>query len=220
MLPKKILAVDIADALREKILSMELAPGTHLTESVLAKAYATSRTPIREALSLLEGEGLVRIIPFKGAAVSKITEKDIRNYSEIHGLLLSYVLEKVAKKIPDTAIADMEKLVERLKAQFEAKYYTGMVQTHNALYERFLKYCDNERLAAMVQAVSSPQHRFRVIMSQTENLDDCLDYYNDVIEAFKKKDSRMAAYHAAKYAGMSAVRIRQKVQEKAAKHKK
>lgn len=216
---KKILAVDIADTLREKILSGELVPGARLTESALARAYATSRTPIREALSLLDGEGLVKILPFKGATVSRISDKDIRNYSEIHGLLLSYVAEKVAKKIPDSAIAEMERLIDKLKAQFETKYYSGMVQTHNALYERFLKYCGNERLAAMVKAVTSPQQRFRVIMSQTESIDDCLDYYKEIIDAFRKKDSRKAAYHAARYAGVTAVSIRRRVHEKATKNK-
>ena len=73
--------------LREAILKGDLAPGERLMEIKLANQLGVSRTPIREAIRKLELEGLVVMVPRKGAEVAKITEKDLRDVLEVRASL-------------------------------------------------------------------------------------------------------------------------------------
>ena len=77
----------VFNTLRQAILRGELAPGERLMEIQLADKLGVSRTPIREAIRKLELEGLVVMIPRKGAEVARITEKDMRDVLEVRGTL-------------------------------------------------------------------------------------------------------------------------------------
>ncbi|MDR0852921.1 MAG: GntR family transcriptional regulator [Clostridiales Family XIII bacterium] len=72
-------SIDLAEKIRIEILSERLIPGTKLTETALAEDYGVSRTPIREALKNLEAEGLIEMIPNRGAFVVGLSEDDIRD---------------------------------------------------------------------------------------------------------------------------------------------
>ena len=70
----------VTEILRDAILSGQLAPGSVLVERELAERLGVSKTPVREALSLLDHEGLVQTVPRKGYFVSPITVQDVHNY--------------------------------------------------------------------------------------------------------------------------------------------
>ena len=81
----------VFNTLRQAILMGELAPGERLMEIQLAEKLGVSRTPIREAIRKLELEGLVLMIPRKGAEVAKISEKSLRDVLEVRrSLAVSY----------------------------------------------------------------------------------------------------------------------------------
>ena len=73
----------VFNTLRQAILKGELEPGERLMEVQLANKLGVSRTPIREAIRKLELEGLVRMVPRKGAEVASITEKDMKDENEV-----------------------------------------------------------------------------------------------------------------------------------------
>ena len=73
----------VFQTLRRAILMGELEPGERLMELALTEKLGVSRTPVREAIRMLEKEGLVEMIPRKGAAVSRITEKDLQDVLEV-----------------------------------------------------------------------------------------------------------------------------------------
>ena len=77
----------VFNTLRQAILTGELKPGERLMELHLAKRLGVSRTPIREAIRMLELEGLVTMIPRKGAEVSRISRQDISDVLEVRGSL-------------------------------------------------------------------------------------------------------------------------------------
>jgi len=73
---KRTYTSTLIDVLYELIQNLELTPGTRLTEAALAKRFGVSKTPVREALMLLEREGLVTIVPHAGATVTWLTLED------------------------------------------------------------------------------------------------------------------------------------------------
>ena len=90
--------------LREAILKGNLAPGERLMEIQLANQLGVSRTPIREAIRKLELEGLVIMIPRRGAEVARITEKDLKDVLEVRTSLEELAISLACERISDASV--------------------------------------------------------------------------------------------------------------------
>ncbi len=100
-------AEQTADALRRKIVAGELPEGHQLIQDALAAEFGVSRIPVREALAQLKGEGLVRIVPHKGAVVSELSIAEISELFMLRVLLEPILLKK---SIPKLTPADFWRL--------------------------------------------------------------------------------------------------------------
>ena len=98
----------VFNTLRQAILKGELEPGERLMEIQLADRLGVSRTPIREAIRKLELEGLVLMIPRKGAEVAKISEKSLRDVLEVRRSLEELAIELACQRMSDSDIEDLE----------------------------------------------------------------------------------------------------------------
>ena len=97
----------VFETLREAILKGVLAPGQHLMEMQLANQLGVSRTPVREAIRMLELEGLVNMIPRKGARVAAISEKSLSDVLEVRRAMEELSVRLACKRMDHK---DMEKL--------------------------------------------------------------------------------------------------------------
>lgn len=120
------------DTLRHAILSGELKPGTALTETDLARQLGVSRAPIREALRILNSEGLVESIPYHGTTVRRLTKTDIEEIYGMRSLLETYALECVIKN-PEADLQRLRDIVERMISAGDA----GDIIAVNALDRDF-----------------------------------------------------------------------------------
>ncbi|OYP00182.1 GntR family transcriptional regulator, partial [Lachnotalea glycerini] len=91
----------VFNTLRQAILKGELLPGERLMEIQLAQRLGVSRTPIREAIRKLELEGLVTMVPRKGAEEAKITEKSLRDVLEVRKALEELAMQIACDKVTD-----------------------------------------------------------------------------------------------------------------------
>ena len=91
----------VFNTLRQAIITGEFAPGERLMEIALANRLGVSRTPVREAIRKLELEGLVVMIPRKGAEVARITEKDLRDVLEVRCSLEELAAELAAERMDE-----------------------------------------------------------------------------------------------------------------------
>ena len=98
----------VFNTLRQAIITGEFAPGERLMEISLANRLGVSRTPVREALRQLELEGLVRIIPNRGAFVEGITKEDVKDIYEIRARLEGLCAKWAADRITKDQIAELE----------------------------------------------------------------------------------------------------------------
>ena len=105
----------VFNTLRQAILRGELQPGERLLEIHLANKLGVSRTPIREAMRKLELEGLVLMIPRKGAVVAEITEKSLRDVLEVRKALEELAVKLACEKIQDEEIDELKDLLDRQK---------------------------------------------------------------------------------------------------------
>ena len=183
----------IADALRTALVKGDLKPGQRVQEVEIALQYQTSRTPVREALRQLEAEGFVHIRPRRGAVVSPITVRDIKEFYDLKGLLESYAAERSAAYISDDEIKRMERLNTELESAYKASDIQQIIQVHNAFHDVFINACGNERLSALIQNLVKQYQRFRIALSHTSSVEDSFEIHKEIIEAFKERDGEKAA---------------------------
>ena len=104
LLTPKPLYIEVAELIRQRIYSRELEPGSWVDEMKMVEEFGISRTPLREALKVLASEGLVTIKPRRGAYVTEISEKDLRDVYHLLSLLESDAAAVVAQNASATEI--------------------------------------------------------------------------------------------------------------------
>ena len=105
----------VFNTLRQAILKGELEPGERLMEIQLAERLGVSRTPIREAIRKLELEGLVLMIPRKGAEVAKISARSLRDVLEVRRALEELAIELACQRMSEEDVGNLQKAQEDFK---------------------------------------------------------------------------------------------------------
>ncbi|MCM8731625.1 GntR family transcriptional regulator [Hephaestia sp. GCM10023244] len=150
-------AVDSAyRAIREGILAGTFAQGSHITARQLAEATGLSRTPVREAMRQLDAEGLISLIPNRGAFVASWTENEIEQIYELRVLLESFAAQVAAQRIDDSQRAELQALSDEMNAL--VAQHPVNVEAIAAVNDRFhkgvLEACGNPRLRDLLGAIT------------------------------------------------------------------
>lgn len=154
----------VAETLRTKIINNDLAPGSHLLESELVDLLGVSRTPIREALVLLEARGLIEIRPRHGIRVRHLTIEDME---EIYDILIELEPLAAAKAAeaghPEERFVVVEGCLGRMEAALEVSDRAAWAEADNAFHRELLALSGSRRLVAAVEVFSDQVHRARMI---------------------------------------------------------
>ena len=136
-LKPRALYQDVAERLRQQIFARELEPGSWIDEQRLSAAYGISRTPLREALKVLETEGLVTIKVRRGAYVTEMSHDDVAQVYHVLALLESDAAATVAATATDSERASLAALHERLEAARAERdaFFAVNERFHTALLE-------------------------------------------------------------------------------------
>ncbi len=109
-IPRQALHQEVATRLRQRIIEGELAPGAKLNERELSERLQVSRTPLREAVKMLAAEGLVELLPNRGAVVAQMSEQDVIDTFEVIAGLEGMSGELAAKRITEEELAEIRAL--------------------------------------------------------------------------------------------------------------
>jgi DNA-binding GntR family transcriptional regulator len=118
-IPRQSLAAAVVERLREKILNGELSEGEQLRQETIAAEYDISRIPVREALSHLAGEGLVKIVGNRGAVVSALSPDEIGQLFETRAVLESYILRQAIPNITEQDLQRAEDILVHYEQSLE-----------------------------------------------------------------------------------------------------
>lgn len=139
--------------LREQILQRQLKPGEKIAIESVANSLGVSRTPVINALKLLEGDGLVEILPRRGTIVSQLTARDIKELFEIRLLIEIYAAEQLfASGRFDELLEEIEYYLDKMeKSVTEDKYvnYEEFITSDRDLHARLVDMVENHRLVNM-----------------------------------------------------------------------
>ncbi len=120
-LTPRALYQEVAELLRQRIFSRELEPGSWIDELKIAEEFGISRTPLREALKVLAAEGLVTMKVRRGAYVTEVSEKDLRDVYHLLSLLESDAAGVVAAQATPAQINELQALHDQLEAAVSDK---------------------------------------------------------------------------------------------------
>lgn len=128
----------MAKLLRLRITEGEIKPGERLNELVLAAELRVSRSPIREALALLAGEGLVRIAPYRGAFVTELSKERLADLLDFRIALEQFAIRRIIDRAEARDFDRLEALVSTLRKRTRAKDFSGAVEADLELHEEII----------------------------------------------------------------------------------
>ncbi|MBQ8802394.1 MAG: GntR family transcriptional regulator [Tyzzerella sp.] len=183
----------VFNTLRQAILRGELKPGERLMEIQLANKLGVSRTPIREAIRKLELEGLVLMIPRRGAEVAEITEKSLRDVLEVRRALEELSVQLACERITEEQIQELKEVAKEfegvLKSGDVTEYAEVDVKFHDIIYHA----TDNQRLIQLLYNLREQMYRYRVEYLKREEVhEQILEEHNYIIEMIEKGDRERA----------------------------
>lgn len=151
----------VFNTLRQAILTGELKPGERLMEIHLADRLGVSRTPIREAIHKLEREGLVTIIPRRGAEVAQITEKSMNDVLEVRRALDALCVELACDRITEEGLENLKTACDNFEQCVKTKDIKKIAQADVALHDIIVQATGNQRLIQLVNNLSEQMYRYR-----------------------------------------------------------
>ena len=185
----------VYNTLRKAILRGEFQPGERLMEIMLANRLGVSRTPVREAMRQLENDGLVIMIPRKGAQVAKITRQELYDVLEVRKSLEILAVERACERITPEQMKRLEEAEEAFSDLRETDDITAIAEADVMFHDVIYEATGNRRLIQILSNLREQMYRFRVEHLKNRNGRQALtDEHRAIMEAVLKGDSEKASY--------------------------
>lgn len=203
-LPRKRLdTIEAYHTLRESIVYGVLKPGERLVEERIAHQLGVSRTPIREALAMLETEGLVKSIPKKGTMVRAFTPTEVKELYDLRILLEGYAAQQAAQFITPDELDQLQSLYEEMEACIRSDWHSDEIRSekvrfltskNNQFHHIIIQASRNSQLLALIpQVVELPLIFRSFFWYSKEQLIQSNHHHAQLIEAMRRQDAQTAA---------------------------
>jgi DNA-binding GntR family transcriptional regulator len=190
-LTPRALYEEVAELLRQRIFSRELAPGSWIDELKLAEEYGISRTPLREALKVLATEGLVTMKVRRGAYVTEVNEKDLTDVYHLLSLLESDAAGVVAAKATPAQISTLQDLHNELEKATgnRERFFELNEQFHMRLLEIADNRWRNQMVADLRKVMKLNRHNS---LLKSGRIDESLAEHRAIMQALAERNVELA----------------------------
>ena len=187
----------VFETLRDAIIKQVLKPGERLMEIQLADEMGVSRTPVREAIRKLELEGLVVMVPRKGAYVAGVSMKDIHEVYEVRAALEMLAVSLAAERITDEELDALERQVLReseAEANADEHSLDNIIYIDSSFHDIIYQAAHNQRLVQFVNILQEQLQRFRAAsLSRPGRSKTALEEHKQIVEALAERNGELAA---------------------------
>lgn len=152
----------VFNTLRQAIVQGEFQPGERLMEVTLANKLGVSRTPVREAIRMLELEGLVVMIPRKGAEVARITVRDLKEALEVRMAIEALSVSLACERIDEEGKKELKQVCIAFREAVSSKLVPAIVEGDEAFHNTIYKASKNQKLITLAQNLREQVYRYRV----------------------------------------------------------
>jgi DNA-binding GntR family transcriptional regulator len=162
----KLLSRAVADWLADRIISGQEEPGARLAETKLAELAGVSRSPVREALRLLAGEGLVELVPRLGAQVAQVSPADVRDLYACRMLLEPAAARLAVRALEPDDIAELDAVRKAMEAAVGSDDGQRFLSENIAYFRLLLAHCPNGTMRDLVELTWSRAARYWSIFAR------------------------------------------------------
>ncbi len=191
----KGLADEVYDVIFNKLMLLEISPGSRITVDNLVRELGVSHTPIREALGRLEGEGLVEKAHFVGySAAPQISRKRFDELYELRLLLEPYAARHAAMNMDDAALARLKEIAASMSAlgsNNQRMHYSSFARLDAVFHDEMMAIAGNQLVRDTLSHLHTHFHIFR-LMFQARVTEEALNEHVAILRAFEQKSGTAA----------------------------
>lgn len=199
----------LVERIRDMIIGGDLASGTRIHEGQLGVALGVSRTPLRESLKFLASEGLIDLVPGRGAVVHQLTPKDVRNMLDVIGALEILAGRLACRNASDQGITEVRGIHDRMMALYADRQRLEYYKHNQAIHSAIARLSDNEFLISSHDAIQSRLKRIRFIGNEApENWAGAVREHIEMIAALERRDEDTLAEVLGRHLEQTWIRVR------------
>lgn len=185
------LRVQVADRLRSAILSGRLKPGTGLVETALAEQMNVSRAPIREAIQILENDGLVETIAYKGKRVKPLTAREVEETYSLREVFEVMAVQRIL--VNGASLDTLRAHCDEMTAAAAADDFTALVVADEAFHHALIRLADHDLLLASWKSLYLRIHQIMALRNRDErNLSEVASNHPPIVQALTDGDAALA----------------------------
>jgi len=189
LLARESTASRVAAVLRERIVAGAAAPGSRIIELEVARQLGVSRSPVREALLRLSEEGLVAILPYRGAIVVPLQQRRFVELTEFRLALEYFALERLVERNDPLAVSRLQKRVAALRSALRAGNRERIVSEDLALHRELVATADNALLERAYDGLLAQIRLYiGVTSARYERAEDLAVEHDAVLAAVRRRD--------------------------------
>lgn len=180
----------VAERLRTMVLEGELSPGSRISEKQLCEAFEVSRTPLREALKVLANEGIVELLPNRGARVTKVDPREVHDLFEVMVELESLSGRLLASRASDADIDEIRTLHERMLAHYRRQERREYFRVNQRIHRRLTEIAGNRVLLEQQEQLTLKITRARYAANlQLGRWDESMREHEAILAALEARDA-------------------------------
>jgi DNA-binding GntR family transcriptional regulator len=188
-IPRAALHVQAAQRLRQMLVEGRIAPGAKLNERELSERLNVSRTPLREAIKMLAAEGLVELLPNRGAVAVALTEEDILHTFEVMAGLEAQAGELAAQRITEQEFAEIQAMHFEMMAAYTRRDLSAYYALNSRIHSAISAAARNPVLSQVYQQVNARLQALRFRSNQDgEKWKNAMNEHEKMIDALARHD--------------------------------
>jgi DNA-binding GntR family transcriptional regulator len=203
-----VLVDDLVRHLRESIITLRFKPGDQLNESALIERFKVSRSPLREAFRLLEGEGLIIRESRKGVYVREITANDILELFPIRAALEALAAEIAAPRLTDNELKTLGRIIKKMESATQSENTRASLKLNFDFHKQIVKGARNRKLEEIIKNLGRQSMWFIFATLYFKNVQKyALISHEEIYIALKERNGRQAAQRMREHINHGATKI-------------
>jgi len=184
------LPAQVADRLRDMIAADELSPGAKLNERELAERLHVSRTPLREAIKMLAAEGLIKLVPNRGAFVASPSAEEVEDMLEAMGALEATCGELACARATDSELAAIRETHDRMLKAYGRRDRHTYFRLNQEIHRRIAQAGRNATLQQLHETLNARLYRVRFMSNKTDRWNSAVEEHEAIARALEQRDVR------------------------------
>lgn len=183
---------DLLARLRDMIVEGDLEPAAHIPERELCEQFGVSRTPMREALKGLASEGLVTLLPNRGAVVAALGMKDVEDAVKVIDALEGMAAIACCERVTEEELVDLDTMQHEMEKHYRARDLMEYFKLNQAIHVRIVELADNPVAAATYRGLLSRVRRYRFVGNREgERWGRALAEHRQILDALRSRDGAL-----------------------------